>query len=219
MFPSSRAAARGMMMVLVVAMIAIPAAASPAIRFVSPGRGETLHAGQPVEIRWTRLGSSVEEAELLLTIDDQAGFQLRLTPQFQPDRETWTWVVPNLPTRAARIRIRVGIDGREIESRPSAPFGIDATPEAPLPGVHFDQGEWWLGATLLQMPLVPDRGERINSDPGAFEIADVADLSRRVSASEEPRDPATCPIGLAAIVPIPNSLPRYRRLLQVPQRE
>jgi hypothetical protein len=136
--------------------LAAPLLASSPIDIVWPGEHGVLHSGQQVEIRWRSLDADVAEAELLLIVDDDTGFTVRLTPEFEPGRESFTWVVPSLPASAARIRLRVGVDGEEVESEPSESFRIEADTGDPLPPIGFRNGEWWMGAVPRQSAASPE---------------------------------------------------------------
>jgi len=207
----------GLALVCATSALADTAAGAPRIRFSSPDGSAVLHAGETVQVSWDRLGDSVEEAELLLVLDEGTGFRVRLTSDFEPARESSTWVVPNLPALSARIRLRVGIDGREVETEPSEPFRIEGTAEKTPAALRFSSGEWWLGTgsfTPHPQPrrhpwaaLARDDGRQPDAvlgdcppaaatavaaslrSPGAIED----DLRRRASAPLLPRTPRFVP--------------------------
>ncbi len=108
-----------------------------------PTAGDILFSGQRVEVRWTALPPAVSECELLLSLDGGREYMVRLTPELEGTTRELAWFVPNLPTPRARLRLRVGLGGREIESATSAAFTIIGNSDAPLATVHFARGEWW----------------------------------------------------------------------------
>ena len=122
------------MMVLLAAVAA--GAAQPRIVF-APRRA--LEAGEVVTVGWEGLPSNVDELEFLLTTDD--GETIRLTPQFMPSRRSFRWKVPNLPSRAAALELRVGIEGVEMVVAASVSFEIRGV--AREAQVEFRDGEWW----------------------------------------------------------------------------
>jgi len=149
--------------------------ATPPVRVAieQPAAGERLLAGSTTAVRWTQLPAEVEEFELLLTLDGARSFTVRLTPQSDPTSEELSWEVPNLPAREARLRLRVGIGGQEIESEPSAPFAIVGSYDAPTTPLYFADGELWtfpvpvppIAELLVRQaglhPPAPDRPELV----------------------------------------------------------
>jgi len=115
------------------------------VRIVTPAPGGALVAGQLVEVRWDRLPAPVDEMELLLELNTGALHRLRLTPQLDGASRSYLWTVPNLAARDARLRLRWGRDGAEVEGEPSAPFAIRSDSGRPFERVRFSRGEWWVG--------------------------------------------------------------------------
>jgi hypothetical protein len=111
-------------------------AASPRIVF-APRRA--VEAGEVVTVGWEGLPASVDELEFLLVLDD--GEVVRLTPQFMPSKGSFGWTIPNLPSRAAVLELRAGIEGAEIVLAASDPFVIHGV--ARKAHVEFRDGEWW----------------------------------------------------------------------------
>ncbi len=68
---------------------------------------------------------------------------VRVTPQLAARAGVLLWRVPNLPSRRARLTIRYGLDGEEIEDAPSVPFEILPAAGEPPAALMFRQGEWW----------------------------------------------------------------------------
>jgi hypothetical protein len=140
----------------------LPARAEPdGGRILSPGGGEALVAGQLLDVRWSSLPDDVEEMELLLSIDGGRSFVLRLTPQIDPRTGSLGWVVPRVAAAAARLRIRFGRHGEEIEGEPSAPFSIAVPPLLHQAPFLRRDGEWWIapdGYSILPVPEVSRNG-------------------------------------------------------------
>lgn len=102
----------------------------------------TIRAGDTARIEWRGLPEGVEELELLLTIEGRE-LPIRVTPQLAAGAGVLLWRVPNLPSRRARLTIRYGLDGEEIEDAPSAFFEILPAAGEPPAVLAFRQGEWW----------------------------------------------------------------------------
>lgn len=141
----------------------------------APAPGARLVAGTTTEIRWSGLPPAVEEFELLLSLDGGDSFPVRLTPQLDPATRRLEWQVPDLPVRGARLRLRVGIDGREIESVPSGRFDIVGGVAGTAAPLRYWQGEWWTAATpgpssperlAPERRLRPDSGSHLESAIG-----------------------------------------------------
>ena len=126
-------------------------------RIVSPTGGEVLVAGSAVEIRWQGLATDIDEMELLLSVDDGRRSQLRLTPQLAPGLDRYVWVVPNLPTHHATLRLRVGRHGVEVEGEPGEPFAIIGRADIPATHLRLSGGEWWPGARVAPSPAPEHR--------------------------------------------------------------
>jgi hypothetical protein len=130
-----------------IAPVLVLLAAAPAFGTISvtapPARD--LMAGERVTIAWSALPAGVEELEILLSLDGGRSYPVRLTPSMDPGRAVFEWIVPNLPATRARVRLRMGIGGRESESDASAPFQIARAVGAPIAPLDFRDGEWWIG--------------------------------------------------------------------------
>jgi hypothetical protein len=109
-----------------------------------PSGAAALTSGELVDVRWDPLPADVEELELLLVVDETATASVRLSPQLAGTTSSFQWRVPNLPGENARLRLRYGRGGREVEAEPSLPFAIHLRVGQPLEAVTFHRGEWWL---------------------------------------------------------------------------
>jgi hypothetical protein len=121
-------------------------ARADALRLVAPAKGATLRGGSFAELRWSasRLPPSAEEWEAFLSIDGGKYYAFRVTPHLDIDLQHFTFVVPNVDTRDARILIRTGNEVNEtrFESRGSFSIVRDAKAEEIVPSVmRLGRGE------------------------------------------------------------------------------
>jgi hypothetical protein len=114
-------------------------ARAESLRVVAPANGATLRGGSFAELRWTsaRLPAAAEEWEAFLSVDGGKYYAFRVTPHLDINLRSFTFVVPNVDTRNARILIRTGDEVHELhfESRDSFSIVRDAKAEVPLPRV------------------------------------------------------------------------------------
>jgi len=154
----------------------------PIPRFVASG---PVRAGDLVELSWAPQDGHVEELELLLSLDGGRSWHVRVSPELPGSSVRYRWVVPNLPSADARIRVRMRVDARELEGPAGDRFAIESDPSRPLTRSLLSEGAWWTG---LETPF--DVG------PG-FGAGDAPSLSapRAIAASEEgPRFMARPPV-------------------------
>ena len=123
---------------VIVLLLSAAAAHAAQTRIVFAPR-RALEAGEVVTVGWEGLPANVDELEFLLVIN--GGEVVRLTPQFAPSKGSFGWTVPNLPSRAAVLELRAGIEGEEIVLAASDPFVIRGV--ARRANVVFRDGEWW----------------------------------------------------------------------------
>jgi hypothetical protein len=112
--------------------------------FTSPAPGDALQSGAVVQVSWTGVPPNANEVELLLSLDGGGRIALRLTKELSSDDRSYLWRVPNLSSRRAAFVLRMGIEGREVESASSAPFEILPDPSRPVESVDWRAGELWL---------------------------------------------------------------------------
>lgn len=160
-------------------LLAVPMAASERWgEICQPAGGRVLRAGEWAEVAWTALPPEVEEFELLLSLDDGASFAIRLTPQLDPGIGGYRWLVPNFPSRRARMRLRVGIDHHEIERPAGEPFEIVGEITRPLAGLRWVDGEWWSTTITYPTPPLERLPVRVDVPDSPSEVV-VAALSTR----------------------------------------
>ncbi len=136
---------RGLIALAGFCLFTAAAVAGPVV-FTSPRPGQVLQGGAVVEVSWTGVPASADEVELLLSLDGGRRVAVRLTEELSSGDRSYLWRVPNLSGRQAALVLRMGIDGREIESAPSALFEIRPEPERPAVPVAWRAGELWLSA-------------------------------------------------------------------------
>lgn len=164
-------ACRSSLVAAVVAAVAIgggEAGASPGRSgaILLPEGGERLIPGRTVDLRWAALPHCVDEFEVLLSLDGGRHYPVRLTPQLDPSLGGLAWTVPNLPTDRARLRLRWGCDGVEIEGPPSAAFAISARDGLPMQPARYRTGEWWLQLDGAADALEPRGASLGSAGPG-----------------------------------------------------
>jgi hypothetical protein len=198
---------------------ASPAWAGPG-RILYPAAGTTIVAGESVEVVFAELPDEVREMELLFSVDGGRNYPLRLTSRLDPRPASFTWTVPRVATSAARLRLRVGRNGEEIEAEPSETFTITLPPLAEPAPFRFREGEWWVGdegpsntvqpcfsAEPMARPwelsdsfdgLLSDDDDRIQACPPRLPGRESAS-SRRGTCG-----PYTAPIGIVTLLAIPK---------------
>src|SRR3954451_6879052 len=137
-------------------------ARAESLHVVAPANGSTLRGGSFAELRWTaaQLPPAAEEWEAFLSIDGGKYYAFRVTPHLDIQLRRFTFVVPNVDTRNARILIRTGDEVHELhfERRDSFSIVRDEDAEASLPRV-----------------LASERGEAArDGDPSVVAWADGA---------------------------------------------
>jgi len=104
------------------------------------GGDQAVHAGETVELAWTR-ADNVRELEILLSQDGGRTFATCISPELDPSLCRFTWRVPDHIGADLRLRIRYNRDGREIEGPPTTPSALGASNP--------------LAATPLGLPAAP----------------------------------------------------------------
>jgi len=137
-----RAATRRCLLIAVAAIFILATTPLLAGRPAIVLRSTTLRAGAFVTIGWENLPPGVEELEFFLIRGDRREEIVRLTPQLVPTHGSFRWQVPNLPSEAALLRLRVGIDGVEHDVADSTTFSIEGTGGEDR--LEFREGQWWL---------------------------------------------------------------------------
>ena len=103
-------------------------AASPLLagtpRLDSPARGQSFLAGEELVIRWEDPSPPGREWEAFLSLDGGRSYPLRLTPHLSSRIRTFSWVVPELASAEARIRLRFGDESFETQADFPETFSI-----------------------------------------------------------------------------------------------
>lgn len=171
---------RNRALLIVVSFLALvvgPARATPgAPRLIHFPVGE-IHAGDMIELEWSGPSRGIEELEIVLAVDGDRRFTIRVTPELESYRNHWTWKVPELTAAHARLCVRYGENEAEQLSAPTPEFrilpGRNGGPVPPPlrtawithPGC---QPDWWdeSDAAPSAGPVPSLRGEA-SLDPGA----------------------------------------------------
>ncbi len=185
-----------------------PAEASPA-RVQAPTAGAEVVVGSLVEVSWNALPKEAKEMELYLSVDGGRHYSLRLTPQLPPGLAGLLWRVPNLPTPAARLRLRVGIPGRgEVDGEPSPVFRIVAAGPVSAEPVVLRGGELWVGRGSNSSPLTPPSVGDVGEEVLALLVLPLP--------AEAPRFPRPGPSTSASPTPPPALPPLHAHQAQHP---
>jgi hypothetical protein len=166
---------------------AVSAAAGPIV-FLPFAGGNTLRPGEVVEVQWRGTPRGTEEMELLLSLDGGRHFAVRVTPDLDPDRGSYSWRVPPFPSGEARLAIRVNLGGREMLAGRSAPFLIVGDGKARPWSARAHGGDLWVTGFD-------------SDDDGDDEDGPPLTLG---SGSAPPRLAATVP----GVTPLPSPSPR-----------
>lgn len=114
---------------LLLAFLALPAFAADGeqmARLVSPAAGDEMAAGSMATIEWEGLAlpEHTVEWEAFLSLDGGRTWPLRVTPHLDISIRRFTFRVPDLPTREARILLRFGDERREVGMEAPQRFSI-----------------------------------------------------------------------------------------------
>ena len=119
------------LLLVLLALFALPALAEgeegkELARLVSPAAGEELAAGSFATIEWEGLAlpEHVVEWEAFLSLDDGRTWPLRVTPHLDISIRRFTFRVPDLPSREARVMLRFGDERREVGMEAPQRFSI-----------------------------------------------------------------------------------------------
>lgn len=120
-------------------------AEAPLARLLSPARGDELRAGTDAVIEWEEIAlpPHVVEWEAFLSLDGGRTWPLRITPHLDVAIRRFSFRVPDLATREARLMLRFGDERREVEVETPARFTIrpGRIPGALPPRLAFSRGE------------------------------------------------------------------------------
>jgi hypothetical protein len=124
---------------------ALPLAAAPSrARLLAPEEGAELAAGHLATVEWEGAPPPrAEEWEAFLSVDGGRTYPLRITPHLNLSIRRFSFRVPDLPTRSARVLLRFGDERREVEVETPQRFAI--TPGSslwePTTRIVFSRGE------------------------------------------------------------------------------
>jgi hypothetical protein len=163
--------------------------------FQRPAAGESLVPGSEVEVAWTLPAAAHEgdEMELLLSIDGEEVFSVRVSEELEPDRRRFLWRVPSLATTRARLALRAGEGGeRELERilGVSEEFSILVSPVAEPEPLHRGTWEIWTRDAFRPSPArnprrsLSEPKEEIFSPTSPLEAADPPETGLSESSAE-----------------------------------
>src|SRR6266571_2307135 len=97
--------------------------------------GTLMRGGSFATIEWSAaaLPANAEEWEAFLSLDGGGYYAFRITPHLDIARRQFTWLVPNVDTKNARILIRTGDERRETLYELPARFEIVRDVHAEVP--------------------------------------------------------------------------------------
>jgi len=160
---------------LAAALLALASIArADTVRLLAPADGATLRGGSFAELRWSaaQLPPKTEEWEAFLSIDGGKYYAFRVTPHLDIELRRFTFAVPNVDTRDARILIRTGDEARETHFEARGSFSIVRDPDAEIALPHL---------------LVSGRGEAAREgDPAVLAWADGARNGSGVTQNASP---------------------------------
>jgi hypothetical protein len=118
---------------------------APLARLLAPAEGDELTAGTEAAVEWEALAlpPHVVEWEAFLSVDGGKTWPLRITPHLDIAIRRFTFRVPDLPTREARLLLRFGDEVREVEVETAPRLAIrpGRIPGALPPRRAFSRGE------------------------------------------------------------------------------
>jgi hypothetical protein len=95
------------------------------VRLVAPANGDELIGGSRATVEWAgAIPPHVEEWEAFFSVDGGRYYGWRITPHLDAEIHRFTFTVPNLATRDARILLRFGDEHRETEVELPARFKV-----------------------------------------------------------------------------------------------
>jgi hypothetical protein len=205
--------ARPFRLVLGFALLAFATLArAESLRLLAPASGATLQGGSRVELRWsaTALPADAEEWEAFLSVDGGRYYGFRVTPHLDIDITRFTFTVPNVETKDARILIRAGDEREETEFEIPGSFSIVHDPHAePVLSAQesFEHGEsarkgdpevlsWTEGArdgsgitqqtSVREQPSAIERHPKIRFDENAEGAPEIDPVGALSIANNEP---------------------------------
>ncbi|HEX2836044.1 MAG TPA: hypothetical protein VHW00_23770 [Thermoanaerobaculia bacterium] len=121
---------RTRLLAAILALAALPLYAAIRPTLDEPRAGAVLRGGSTATISWSATGlpADAEEWEAFLSVDGGAFYAYRVTPHLELDQQRFTFEVPNVATRNARLLLRVGDEHEEHELEFPATFTIEENP-------------------------------------------------------------------------------------------
>lgn len=165
-----------------------PTLARPLARLLAPAAGDELAVGSMATIEWEPAAGlaaleHAEEWEAFLSVDGGATYPLRITPHLDLSIRRFSFRVPDLPGRRARLLLRFGDERREeVDCETPQIFAIQRPPgHVPVhrPAVAFTRGE----AARPGDPGVVAWVEGARDGSGRREVVSVADFEASLESA------------------------------------
>ena len=171
------------------------------VHLLAPADGATLSAGELAELAWepaAPLAASPEitEWEAFLSFDGGATYPVRLTPHLDRELRRVSFRVPAVPTRDARILLRLGDERREAPVTLPQRFAIAFPAGAAVPDP---------AGAVLSTAAVSALGPGEPALPGAAGVVAWVDGPRGGGSTREVA--AAAPAGLAPGLALPEDAP------------
>ena len=139
---------RGWILALgLLALLAGPGLAADGVPVLTRFPSGVVHAGDVIELEWSRPSREIHELEIVLAVGEDRRFTVRVSPELERFRHHWSWTVPELATDHASLSIRYGEEDEERLSTPTPEFRIAPRPSAslepaPAPLAPAVRGAW-----------------------------------------------------------------------------
>ena len=200
------------------AVLSAGAAHAATLAVDGAGAGGRLVAGTRAAARWSgAIGG--REAELLLSLDGGRAFPLRLTREGDPSSGSFSFRVPNFPTRKAAVALRSEENGFETIRAVSAEFAIEADPLARSERIVPFGGDLALGEAAHGAHGSPLRSGVASHGPSLSALEETADSADVPAVAAHA--PALAPSGDAAAPAVPRAddPASFRAAVCIPRRE
>ncbi|MEP7027007.1 MAG: hypothetical protein ABI960_00290 [Candidatus Eisenbacteria bacterium] len=227
---------RGWILALgLLALFARPGLAAEGVPVLTRFPSGVVHAGDVIELEWSRPSRAIHELEIVLAVGEDRRFTIRVSPELERYRNHWSWTVPELVTDHARLSIRYGEEDVELLSTPTPEFRIAPRAIAPLepataplapamrrawithPGRALD---WWdEGDAAPSGSPVSSLGAEPALASGGLPASGLVNPRRGDEADAPCADAGFLPVGVAKSIPTPPSCAGNAAPRSTPLRE
>jgi len=169
-------------------------------------------AGEQVTLQWRGLPAAAREVELELSLD--GGRWIRISPELDSRGAAWCWRVPDLPSGAARLRLRYGGEHFEGTTRATGTFRVTGSVASPERRREH-AGEWW--GALSSAPHGAPGTLRTAGDEISLGVTRNPAEASTALALDTPRERMAPAVRPRALEPA-GGTPGSRRPVRVPLR-